>query len=112
MVELSNKLEKCSVCSQEYTSVHVEASPGVNVYVCNNCLEAAKYNFIWICLNCGKVYIRPKSLVLKRIGNFEMKKAYMICKDTQIIQGIDMCIQCDPKGILHYMNTVKSEAEC
>ena len=112
MLDLNNHMELCSICKEQYTSTYVEAMPGMNVYVCSSCLEAAKYNFIWICLNCEKVYIRPKSLVLKRIGNFEMKKAYMICTDTQIIQGIDICIQCDPQGILHYMNTVRSEAEC
>jgi hypothetical protein len=112
MLDVNNNMERCSICRDEHTSTYVEATPGVKIYVCNTCLEAAKYNFIWVCLSCGKVYIRPKSLVLQRIGNFEMKKAYVICKDMQIIQGIDMCIQCDPQGILHYMNNVKAEAEC
>ncbi|MCK5140097.1 MAG: hypothetical protein KAQ85_09665 [Thermodesulfovibrionia bacterium] len=112
MLDVNNNMECCSICREEHTSTYVEATPGVKIYVCNTCLEAAKYNFIWVCLNCGKVYTRPKSLVLQRIGNFEMKKAYVICKDMQIIQGIDMCIQCDPQGILHYMNNVKAEAEC
>jgi hypothetical protein len=84
--------------------------PGVKIYVCENCLDTAKYNFIWICMNCGKVYIRPKELVIKRIKDFELKRAYLLCANMQIIQGIDMCIECDPEGIINYMN--KMEMEC
>ncbi len=112
MLEINNKVEKCSICKHEYTSTHVEAMPGVIIYVCADCLEAAKYNFIFICMNCGKVYLRPKALVLKRIGNPGMKKAYTLCMDMQIIQGIDMCIECDPEGIVNYMKIVKAEANC
>jgi hypothetical protein len=78
--------------------------PGVKIYVCGNCLEAAKYNFIWICINCGKVYITPKALAIKRIKDFELKRAYLLCAHMQIIQGIDMCVECDPEGILNCMN--------
>jgi hypothetical protein len=112
MLDVNNKVEQCSVCKNEYTSNHAEAMSGVTIYVCEKCLESAKHNFIWICMNCGKVYIRPKSLVLKRIDNFELKRAYLLCEDMQIIQGIDMCIECDPQGIMNYMKVVKTEAEC
>ncbi len=108
MLDINNKIEHCSICKHEYTSTHVEAIPGLKIYVCENCLEAAKYNFIWICMNCGKVYMRPKKLVIERINNYELKKAYLLCKDMQIIQGIDMCIECDPEGILTYMETEKT----
>jgi hypothetical protein len=86
--------------------------PGVKIFVCENCLEAAKYNFIWICMNCGKVYVRPKALVLSRINDPELKRAYLLCEDMQIIQGLDMCIECDPQGIVNYMKIVKHEGEC
>ena len=111
MLEVNNKFEICSVCRQDYTSTHVEAAPGIKVYVCDDCLEAARHNFIWICMNCGKVYIRNKKLVLGRIKDRELKRAYLLCEGLQIIQGIDMCIECDPEGILFYMETEKV-AEC
>lgn len=84
----------------------------MKIYVCANCLEATKYNFIWICMNCGKVYIRPKALVIKKINDYELKRAYMLCAEMRIIEGIDMCIECDPQGIVNYMKNVKAEAEC
>jgi hypothetical protein len=86
--------------------------PGINVYVCEKCLEAAKDNFIWICMSCGKVYLRPKKLVLARLRDEELKRAYMICEDMQIIQGIDMCISCDPEGVFNYMESQKMAMEC
>ena len=112
MTQTISKLEKCSVCKEEYTSTHVEAVAEMLVYVCENCLEAAKYNFIFICMGCGKVYLRPKKLVINRINNPELKRAYLLCEDMQIIQGIDMCIGCDPEGIMNYVNNKKMKAEC
>lgn len=111
MLEIDNRHERCNICKHEYTSVHTEVMAGVKIYVCNDCLEAAKHNFIWICMNCGKVYIRNKKLVLARLKNKELKRAYLMCADMQIIQGIDMCIECDPEGVLLYMDTEKI-AEC
>lgn len=108
MVEINNNCEKCSICKQEYTSISTEVQPGVVIYVCDNCLENAKHNFIWICMSCGKVHMRPKKLVIERIADFELKRAYLICEDMQIIQGIDMCIECDPEGIMNYMETHKT----
>lgn len=108
----TNKLENCDICKDEYASIHVEAMSGLKIYVCDNCLEAARYNFIWICMNCGKVYTRPKALVIKSTNNYELKRAYILCEDMQIIQGIDMCIECDPEGIFNYMNTKKMKVEC
>lgn len=107
MSEVNNKHEKCNICKHEYTSTHVEAAPGVKIYVCSNCLEAAKYNFIWLCMGCGSVYIRNKKLVIERVTDNELKKAYLLCQDMQIIQGIDMCIACDPEGVLLYLNNQK-----
>ncbi|GBD96058.1 MAG TPA: hypothetical protein ENG83_15105 [Nitrospirae bacterium] len=107
MLDFDNKLQKCNVCKHEYTSIHTEVIPGVKVYVCDNCLEAAKHNFIWICMGCGTVYIRNKKLVIERITDNELKRAYLLCQDKQIIQGIDMCIKCDPEGILNYMDIQK-----
>ncbi len=112
MLEINNKLERCNICRHEYTSTHIEATPGIKIFVCENCLEASKYNFIWICMNCGKVYMRPKSFVIKNLTDTELKKAYILCQDMQIIQGIDMCIACDPEGVVNYMKHVKPSAEC
>jgi len=112
VIEINNRLEKCTVCRQEYTSTHTEAAPGVTIYVCKACLEAAKYNFMWICMNCGKVYLRPKKLVINRLKDEEIKRAYIICEDMQIIQGIDICMTCDPEGIFNYMESQKIAVEC
>jgi len=112
VIEINNKQEKCTICHKEYTSLHSEVMPGINIYVCEKCLEAAKHNFIWICMSCGKVYLRPKKLVLARLKDEELKRAYMICEDMQIVQGIDMCISCDPEGVLNYMESQKMAMEC
>ena len=104
MLELETKHEQCTICKHEYTSTHTEVTPGVKIYVCDPCLEAAKYNFIWVCMSCGKVYLRPKKLVIERVKDLELKRAYLLCQDMQIIQGIDMCILCDPEGIVNFMD--------
>ena len=62
-------------------------------------------------MNCGDVYIRNKKTVLERINNNALKRAYLICENMKIIQGIDKCIECDPEGILVYMNMEKI-SEC
>ncbi|RJQ50672.1 MAG: hypothetical protein C4526_11365 [Nitrospiraceae bacterium] len=112
MIEINNRLEKCMICKKEYTSVHAEIMPGVMIYVCEDCAEAARHNFIWLCMNCGQVYLRPKKLAISRMGDEGLKKAYMMCEEMQIIQGIDVCISCDPEGILNYMETQKVAMEC
>lgn len=109
MLDLHNKEERCSICGKEYTSIHTEAMPGVEIYVCKDCLEAAKDNFIWICMSCGKVYMRAKEAVLKRMHDPELKRAYELCENMQIIQGIDMCVACDPESVVEYVNAAKME---
>jgi hypothetical protein len=89
----------CSVCHEAMTTVHAEVAPGAAVFICEKCLDSAKQNFIWICLGCANVYIRPKSLVMARLKDPELRKAYHACADLQIIQGIDRCIECDPEAI-------------
>ncbi len=104
MSDLFNKLDQCIICRHEFTSLYVEALPGFSIHVCQACIESAKNNFIWICLNCGKVYRRPKSLVMMRAKNPALKEACALYEHRQIIQGIDICIECDPQGILNFMN--------
>lgn len=108
MLELETKHEQCTICKHEYTSINTEVMPGIKIYVCDTCLEAAKYHFIFVCMSCGQVYLRPKKLVIERVKDAELKKAYMLCEDMQIIQGIDMCIACDPEGIVNYMDAQKT----
>jgi hypothetical protein len=95
---------KCNICKKEYTSTHTEVSPGVKLYACKTCLEIAKNNFIWVCMNCSRVYIYPKKVLLKRLKDKNLLLAYAQCEDMQIIQGLDMCVQCDPEGIFNYMD--------
>ena len=56
--------------------------------------------------------MRPKALVIKNIDDYELKRAYLLCEDMQLIQGIDMCIECDSEGIIKFMNGKKMKAEC
>ena len=109
---MKEELGQCSVCKKEHTSTNVEVTPGVFIYVCSNCLEKAKDNFIWICTSCGKHFMRPKEIVINRTKDPELKRAYMLCKDMQIIQGIDMCISCDPQGIVEFMEAERPAAKC
>lgn len=98
----------CHVCREEMTTIHTEVA-GLDVFVCEKCLESAKQNFIWICVSCGSVYIRPKALVLKRLRDPRLKEAYRQCEDLQIIQGIEHCIECAPEKIVEYVAAAKSE---
>lgn len=107
-----DSLGKCNICKKEYTSTHVEAMPGVTVYVCQHCMEKTKNNFIWLCMGCGKVYIRPKKQVISRIKDSELKRAFLLCEDMLIVQGIDACIECDPEMIREYMDSLQTAAEC
>jgi len=40
--------------------------------------------------------------VINSLRDQGLKKAYMLCEGMQIIQGVDICISCDPQGILEY----------
>ena len=110
--KMKSAIEQCCVCKEEYTSVNVEVTPGVFIYVCSYCIEKAKENFIWVCTSCGKHFIRPKGLVISRTNDPELKRAYMLCKDEQMIQGIDMCIECNPEGIVEFMESKRIAAKC
>jgi predicted amidophosphoribosyltransferase len=99
----------CRVCKAELTTINAEVAPGMQIHVCEKCLESAKQNFIWICMHCGNVYIRPKILVLKRLAEPTIKYAYRQCADEQIIQGIDVCIECEPEAIMLYVEAAQNE---
>jgi hypothetical protein len=103
---------RCNICKDKYTQQHVEVAPDTVVYVCSECIEKARDNFIWLCLTCGKPYIKPKQLVISRIKDLELKRAYMLCEDMLIIQGIDMCIACSPELILDYVEMHETVMEC
>jgi hypothetical protein len=100
---MSDSLGQCSICKKEYTSTYVEAKPGVRLYVCATCLEISKENFIWVCTNCGKSHSRPKKLVLSRLAFSGIKNAQLLGEGIPLIQGIDICIECDPEGIREYV---------
>ncbi len=115
MEDYSERKDLCNVCNEEMTTIHAEIAPGHHIFVCEKCLETAKQNFIWICTHCGNVYIRPKSLVLKRLTDPQLKWAYQQCENLQIIQGIDRCIECDTEGVLLHVaaeKSVKSSGHC
>jgi len=66
-------------------------------------MDSAKANFVWICLSCGNVYMRPKNLVMNRIYDYGIREASFLY-ENQIIQGIDACINCNPDLILEVTN--------
>ena len=107
MLNAQKSMGYCRVCKEEYTPLQVKVAPRTKVHICSDCLEAAKHNFIWICMSCGKVYIVSKAAVLHRITDYEFKKAYVNCEDLRIIQGIHMCAECDPEGIFEHLNVKK-----
>jgi hypothetical protein len=106
-----NALGQCNICKKEYTSLHVTYDPGIVVYVCPTCMEKAKDNFIWLCMNCGQSYIRPKKLVLSRLEQSGLENASLLCEGIQLVLGIEMCIACNPEGIVEYMKERKAEVE-
>jgi hypothetical protein len=111
MFDLFNKIDQCIVCRHEYTSTHVEALPGLTIHVCEDCIESAKHNFIWICLNCGRVYLRSKALMVKRAKNPALEQVFTLFEHRPLIQGIDICIECDPQGILAFMKPASMASE-
>ncbi len=110
--EMDHEYGKCNICNEVYTTVNVEVAEDIIIFVCSECIDIAKENFIWLCLSCGKTYVRPKDLVITKIKDHELKRAYMLCEDMQIIQGIDMCISCSPERIIDYMEMHQSAMEC
>ena len=89
----------CGLCGGGYTAVHVEVIGGKEVYTCESCLEkAARSNFIWFCLQCRRVYLRPKRLVIEQTGDMELRAYYLRYMNDQVIQGIDRCAACEPAG--------------
>jgi len=109
---MEDKIGRCNICNDVFTSSYVEVADGILIFVCAQCLEKAKDNFIWLCMSCGKSYLRPKGLVISKIKDYELKRAYMLCEDMQIIQGIDMCLACSPEKMLKYIDEEHMLMEC
>ena len=101
MLTYDKKLDHCSICKHEYTSKSIVTEKGEKIFVCDNCQEATKYNFIWICANCGKVYIRPKTGILRRLKNPEDVKKY---GNMMVIQKIEICTECNHDTVFNYNN--------
>ena len=99
-----DSLGQCSICKEQYTSTHIEVGPGTILYVCAGCMKKSKENFVWVCVNCGQAYFRPKDLILSRLQDKGVDQAPLLCEGAQLIQGIDICIACDPEGIMEYMS--------
>jgi len=112
MLSHEHRTDFCQICKQEQTSIYAEPVRDFKVFVCENCLEAAKYNFVFICLSCGEVFIREKNLFLEKINIPQLFEAYMDCKDLQIIQGLDKCIKCDTERLSKYLYNKKIAGNC
>jgi hypothetical protein len=106
-----DSIKQCNICKKEYTSMHVEVKPGVIIHACPKCLDKAKDSFIWICVGCGKTYFRSKESVLSRLESYGLENAELLCDGAQLIMGIDMCIDCNPQGIVDYVNSGQFDME-
>lgn len=86
----------CGLCGGGYTSIHVEVIGGIEVYTCESCLEkAARSNFIWLCLQCRRVFLKPKKLVIEQAGDMELRAYDLRYMNEQVIQGVDRCASCE-----------------
>ena len=106
-----DSIKECNICKKEYTSMHVEVKPGIIIHACPQCLEKTKDSFIWICVSCGKTYFRPKEAVVSRLEGYGLENAALLCEGTQLIMGIDMCIECNPQGIVDYVKSGQFDME-
>jgi hypothetical protein len=104
--------ELCIVCRDAMTDLQVDNDQGMRISVCRQCLDASRENFIWICSHCRSVYIRPKSLVFRRLEDPGLMQAYLECQDADVIQGVDICIACDPQGVHQAVAASERANEC
>ena len=95
---MDHHFKPCTICNDVYTPMHTEIRPGVDIYICEDCVEAARYNFIWVCLHCGRAYLCLKNTAVN--------------EGTPVIQAIDMCQKCDPNGTERYMKLEIENMEC
>lgn len=106
-----DSMNQCHICRKEYTSMHVEVKPGIIIFACSSCLEKAKEHFIWVCIHCGKSYFRSKEQVIGRLKGYGMEHAALLCNGAQLILGIDMCIACNPEGIVRYVQSTEQQLD-
>lgn len=105
------RISECTICKYDYTSSCLEVMPGIKIYVCERCLESARDNFVWICLNCGQSYLRPKKTIMERRNGYDIREARILAR-TRIIQGLSMCIQCKPHSIMAYVKKEAQRSKC
>lgn len=88
----------CSICKEDYAVLRGQSVAGNDICVCDRCLEVkALRNFVWICLSCRRIYLRPKKMVIARTDDDELKIAYRSLLHTAVIQGLESCLACDPE---------------
>ncbi len=109
---MSEGVGRCNICNNVYTTAYIETENDSIIFICATCVERSKNNFIWICKSCGKTYVQPKNLVITRIKDPELKKAYMLCEDMQVIQSIDECISCTPERLFEVLDLQEAGMDC
>lgn len=102
MTRLDYRISQCQVCRLEYTSTRLKAEFGLTIHICPVCLEKARDHFIWLCLNCGRPYLRLKNMVMNRMHGYGLKEAQFLY-ETPLIQGIDFCVACSPDSVVDYV---------
>lgn len=99
---------KCSICKQNETEINCEINltdEGLpykhTIYVCEPCLERAKDNLIFVCINCLSTFERNKEntiIKLSKSNNPEDKEilyGLMQMRFEQVITGVSSCPKCD-----------------
>jgi len=104
---MKSHFEPCTICNDVYTPLYTEVEPGLNIYICEDCIEAARYNFIWLCIHCGRAYLRPKKGMINAVTGEEQAH-----EENKVIQVIGMCHKCDPNGTERYMKLEIINMEC
>jgi hypothetical protein len=107
--------KKCSICGKNETNKSCTISNVDNgisyneiIYICDGCLDIAKENFIFICINCRNNYKRNKKDMVKRLlergdeYDFALAKGLQVLDKEQVVLGISACIQCDRETVIDY----------
>lgn len=95
--------EICIVCQSNQSEIKCDVEGDLEIYICQDCLDLAQDYFIFVCLECGSVYLRAKEDFIRILDKHKhdqkyqvLKEAYEACKGEQIIQGLSDCLECNP----------------
>jgi hypothetical protein len=96
----------CICCQTNLSDIKCDIegdTEGMEIFICRDCLDLAQDYFIFVCLECGSVYLRAKDGFIDRLEKHKndpkyegLKEAFEEVKDEKIIQGLRDCLECNP----------------